>query len=110
MGRLAFELLQHRFLLFPVCRLCQIHQGDAYFYDLFCRHAAFLSTAQIHSQDPRIDGAWARGFDAEQMEVCGLPNDVGWGPWAVESGWTVAEICAGLLQGVLKDKLKEFYK
>lgn len=53
---------------------------DAYFYDLFCRHAAFLSTAQIHSQDPRIDGAWARGFDAEQMEVCGLPNDVGWGP------------------------------
>ena len=83
---------------------------DAYFYDLFCRHAAFLSTAQIHSQDPRIDGAWARGFDAEQMEVCGLPNDVGWGPWAVESGWTVAEICAGLLQGVLKDKLKEFYK
>ena len=83
---------------------------DAYFYDLFCRHAPFLSTAQIHSQDPRIDGAWARGFDAEQMEVCGLPNDVGWGPWAVESGWTVAEICAGLLQGVLKDKLKEFYK
>lgn len=69
-----------------------------------------MSTAQIHSQDPRIDGAWARGFDAEQMEVCGLPNDVGWGPWAVESGWTVAEICAGLLQGVLKDKLKEFYK
>ena len=44
------------------------------------------------------------------MEGCGLPNDVGWGPWAVESGWTVAEICAGLLQGVLKDKLKEFYK
>lgn len=84
--------------------------GDEYFYDLFQRHADFLSHAQIHSSDPRIDGAWARGFDVEQMEVYGLPNDVGWGPWAIESGWTVAEICAGLLSGVLKDSLKEFYK
>ncbi len=84
--------------------------NDEYFYDLFRKHAHFLSLAQIHSQNPRIDGAWARGFDADQMEVCGLPNDVGWGPWAIESGWTVAEICAGLLSGVLKDQLKEFYQ
>lgn len=34
---------------------------DAYFYDLFCRHAAFLSTAQIHSQDP---GSTAPGHGA----------------------------------------------
>ena len=30
LGRLAFELLQHRLFLFPVCRLCQIHQGDGH--------------------------------------------------------------------------------
>ena len=44
------------------------------------------------------------------MEVYGLPNDVGWGPWAIESGWTVAEIAAGLYSGLLKEQLKGFYQ
>ena len=54
--------------------------------------------------------AWARGYDVDKMEVFGLPNDVGWGPWAIESGWTVAEITAGLYAGILKDELKEYYR
>lgn len=84
--------------------------GDTVFYDKFLEHSKFISRAQIHSGDAQIDGAWARGFDTELMEVYGLPNDIGWGPWAIESGWTVAEITAGLYSGVLKDELKGFYK
>ena len=77
---------------------------------LFERHAKFLMSAQIRSADPRLDGAWARGCDVELGEVFGLPHDVGWGPWAIESGWTVAEIAAGLYSGILKQELKEFYR
>lgn len=84
--------------------------GDPALYEKFEEHARFISRAQIHSDDPHIDGAWARGFDTQLMEVYGLPNDVGWGPWAIESGWTVAEIIAGLYSGVLKNELKGFYK
>lgn len=83
---------------------------DNRFWELFERHAKFLTKAQIHSKDKRINGAWARGFDVDLMEVYGLPNDVGWGPWAIESGWTVAEIAAGLYSGLLKDELKDYYK
>ena len=70
----------------------------------------FLPAPKISSRNAKINGAWARGYDVDMMEVFGLPNDVGWGPWAVESGWTVAEITAGLYSGLLKDKLKEFYR
>ena len=84
--------------------------GDENIYALFLRHAGFLASAQISSRNAKINGAWARGYDVDMMEVFGLPNDVGWGPWAVESGWTVAEITAGLYSGLLKDKLKEFYR
>lgn len=84
--------------------------GDELFFNQFLKHADFLIHSQIHSSDPRIDGAWARGFDVDLMEVYGLPNDVGWGPWAIESGWTVAEIAAGLYSGFLKNDLKGFYQ
>ena len=58
---------------------------------------SFLPALPDHAAaTAKIDGAWARGYDVDIMEVFGLPNDVGWGPWAVESGWTVAEITAGL--------------
>mgnify|MGYP002237015756 CR=1 FL=1 len=50
--------------------------GDEEFYRLFCRHADFLRRCQIRSGDPKLDGAWARGYDVDKMEVFGLPNDV----------------------------------
>lgn len=84
--------------------------GDEAMLALFERHAKFLMSAQIRSADSRLDGAWARGCDVELGEVFGLPHDVGWGPWAIESGWTVAEIAAGLYSGILKQELKEFYR
>lgn len=76
--------------------------GDSYFHDLWKEVASFLIRAQIHSDNPAIDGGWARGFDVSKMEVYGLPNDVGWGPWAIESGWTVSEILAGLGLGLVE--------
>lgn len=29
-------------------------------------------------------------------EICGMPHDAGWGPYCIESGWTVGEILMGL--------------
>lgn len=58
--------------------------------------AQFMAKAQIVSEDKAIDGAWARCLDMKRMEIYGMPHDVGWGPWAIESGWTVAEILMGL--------------
>lgn len=74
--------------------------GDSYFYTLWKETAGFMIRTQIHSENPMINGGWARGFDVEKWEVYGIPNDIGWGPWAIESGWTVSEILAGLAFGL----------
>lgn len=84
--------------------------GDEYFKNLWEENIKFILGTQIKSGDDKINGAWARGFDVEYMEYFGSPADVGWGPWAIESGWTVAEITSGIFMGILQDKLKEFYK
>lgn len=83
---------------------------DTWFKERWMETARFMLKAQIESDDPMIDGAWARAFDVELMEVFGSPADVGWGPWAIESGWTVAEISAGLYMGLLEEKLKPQHK
>ena len=83
---------------------------DPYFKELWKGIAGFMVSAQIHSANPKIDGGWARALDVDRMEVFALPNDLGWGPWAIESGWTVAEICSGLMMGLLEDKLKGFFE
>lgn len=83
--------------------------GDSWFMELWEKTAAFLRAAQLRSPNPRLHGAWARGVDADRMEVFGNPNDTGWGPCAIESGWTVGEIVAGLSLGLQADKLKRFY-
>jgi hypothetical protein len=82
---------------------------DDYFKKLWEETAKFMISAQIQSKDKKINGAWARGFDPDFMEYFGSPADAGWGPWAIESGWTVAEITAGLLMGLAMDKIKKFY-
>lgn len=84
--------------------------GDPYFKELWEGIANFLLRAQIYSENPLLNGAWTRGFDVERMEVYGIPNDVGWGPWAVESGWTMGEIIAGLGLGSIADTLKQYYQ
>ncbi len=83
--------------------------GDRYFQVLWEDTAQFMVSVQIHSSNKQINGGWARALDVSLMEVFALPNDLGWGPWAIESGWTVGEILSGLACGLLCDDLKKFY-
>lgn len=82
---------------------------DEYFLSLWQDSAAFLIGAQIQSENKMIDGAWVRAFDVNLSEVFGSPADRGWGPWAIESGWTVAEIVSGLYMGLMKERLSVLY-
>jgi len=61
----------------------------------------FMTSVQMKSENPLLDGAWCRGIDLDRREGFGMPHDVGWGPCAVESGWTVAEILMGIGYGLL---------
>lgn len=83
---------------------------DRYFMEQWEEVARFFISTQIHSSNPMIHGAWARAFDVEKKQVYGLTADVGWGPWAIESGWTVAEIAAGLNMGLLAEQLMKHYE
>lgn len=83
--------------------------GDPYFKILWADLARFLISVQVHSKNPQINGAWTRAVDVDLMEVYGVPNDVGWAPWSIESGWTVGEIAAGLCMGLLVDDLIGYY-
>lgn len=83
--------------------------GDIRYSELFDGIADFFASAQTVSDDRRLDGSWGRGFDMEKRENYGIPHDVGWGPCAVESGWTVAEITMGLEIGekIIKKRRQE---
>ena len=70
--------------------------GEERFYALWKDTASFILSAQMHSEDKLLDGAWARAFDLERLENNGIPYDIGWGPYCIESGWTVGEILMGL--------------
>lgn len=83
--------------------------GDSYFKELWEKVAKFMISSQIHSSNGQINGGWARAFDVELEEVYGMPKDAGWGPWVIESGWTVGEILSGLIMGELEEKLIELY-
>jgi len=83
---------------------------DEYFLELWQENSLFMAKAQLRSADTTLHGAWARAYDVEKDEVYGSPADFGWGPWAIESGWTVAEIASGLLMGLMRDELKPFHK
>lgn len=72
---------------------------DPVFENLWQETADFFSRMQIVSENRLINGIWPRSVDLDAFEVYGVPNDVGWAPWSVESGWTVSEIAAGLLFG-----------
>ena len=56
----------------------------------------FFSEIQTVSDDKKLNGSWCRAIDSARREAYGMPHDVGWGPCAVESGWTVGEILIGI--------------
>ncbi len=74
---------------------------DDTFRALWQEIVTFMTNVQMKSENPLLDGAWCRGIDLERREAYGMPHDVGWGPCAVESGWTVAEILMGIGYGLL---------
>lgn len=76
--------------------LAYLSTGEKEFYDLWCATASFIASSQMHSDMPHLNGAWARAFDMDTRENCGMPHDKGWGPHCIESGWTVGEILTGL--------------
>ena len=78
--------------------------GDKYFWDKWKNISCFMASSQIISEDESLNGAWARAVDLKRMEIYGMPHDVGWGPFCVESGWTVAEILMGLGLGMVIEK------
>lgn len=83
--------------------------GEQLFYDAWKDITKYYIDMQIRSSDPRIDGAWTRASDMEIMEVFGIPNDVGWGPWSIESGWSLGQIGAGMACGLAAEKLRKHY-
>lgn len=51
--------------------------------------ADFLCRIQVRSETHQeLDGAWFRAFDFKRWECWGSNADVGWGAWAVETGWS----------------------
>lgn len=82
--------------------------GEQRFSDAWTDICTFFIKAQISSADDGINGAWCRGIDLDRLEYCGIPHDVGWGPFCVETGWTVAEITMGMLigKGIINKDLK----
>lgn len=57
----------------------------------------FTCRIQIASPDPRVDGAWMRAYEMDLEEWYGLDRDTGWGPYCIETGWTMGTIPAVLL-------------
>lgn len=84
--------------------------GDEHFKALWEGVARFFVSSQVQSANTQIHGAWTRALDVKLMEVYGVPNDVGWAPWSIESGWTVGEITTGLAMGLLADELIRHYQ
>ena len=61
------------------------------------RLAEYFIRTQIRSDaHPSLDGGWFRAFDFQRWEPWGSNADVGWGAWAIETGWTQAWITSVL--------------
>lgn len=67
----------------------------------------FFVESQMISKDKQINGVWARAFDPDLKEYFGSPADKGWGPYCIESGWTVSQIASGIVLYELMDDIKE---
>ena len=68
--------------------------------------AEFLCRIQVASDaQPAVDGGWFRAFDFGRWEHWGCNADLGWGAWAIESGWTQGWITAVLAMRQKKTSL-----
>lgn len=81
--------------------------------------AEFLCRIQVASKDhPEVDGGWMRAFDFGRYEHWGSNADLGWGAWAIESGWTqgwilsvlaLREMDTSIWDLTKKSKLDKYY-
>ena len=63
--------------------------GDTALAEARDRLKEFLIRIQVRAPGhPELDGAWFRAFDFERWEYWASNADLGWGAWAVETGWT----------------------
>ena len=62
--------------------------SDPKLKDAADRLAKFLCRVQIRSEKyPQLHGTWFRAFDYERWDYWASSADLGWGAWAVETGW-----------------------
>ena len=64
---------------------------------MYHRLRDFTCRTQIVSSEPRVDGAWMRAYEMDIGEWYGLDRDAGWGPYCIETGWTMGTIPAVLI-------------
>ena len=64
---------------------------------IYAKLRGFLASVQISSPDAKFDGAWMRAYDMDIGEWHGLDKDEGWGPYCIETGWTMGTIPAVFL-------------
>ena len=68
---------------------------------IYGRLRDFICKVQIASQHPRFGGEYQEvSFQAYEMDLkewYGLDRDAGWGPYCIETGWTMATIPVVLL-------------
>jgi len=61
--------------------------GEEYYLDFFHEVMDFICSVQITSPNPKLHGAWMRGYDYLHNDYNGNNGDMDWGPFCVESGW-----------------------
>lgn len=70
--------------------------------------AEFLCRIQIQSEKhPELAGGWFRAFDYRGWDYWASASDWGWGPWSIETGWTMSWITSVLAMRDLKTSLWE---
>lgn len=76
--------------------------GEEACLEAFRQLGDYLVRIQSESADPRIDGAWMRGFDFERWEYYGAPYDPAYGPYSAYTGWMNAFAAAAFAQYLMK--------
>ncbi|HWD82939.1 MAG TPA: hypothetical protein VG497_28765, partial [Kribbella sp.] len=73
--------------------------GEPIFEELAHGVLDYLSRIQIDDpDDEQLHGAWQRAFDFDAWEYYGSNADLGWGPYCVETGWSVAPSLIATMQ------------
>lgn len=78
-----------------------VHQitGEPIFAELAEGVLDYLSRIQIDDPaDEQLHGTWQRAFDFDAWEYFGSNADIGWGPYCVETGWSVAPTLIAAMQ------------